>query len=89
MQRRVSGRVDRRRMSIQQRQFDQLRDLCRNGAVARAVDLAFEHFAHFGRDDEIIDLLTQAMKGTDVAGRGHQRFTELCASRDSRPPGTA
>jgi hypothetical protein len=32
-------------MSRRQRQLDAIRDLCRAGGVARAVDLAFEHFA--------------------------------------------
>ena len=44
-------------MTRQQRQIDQLRALCAAGQVARAVDLAFEHFATFGRDENIIDLL--------------------------------
>ena len=44
-------------MSRRQRQFNELRDLCAAGGVVRAIDLAFEHFAQFGRDDEIIDLL--------------------------------
>ncbi len=72
-------------MSRRQRQFNQLRDLCYAGAVARAIDLAFEHFAHFGRDDEIIDLLAHALEDTDVAGRARQRFAELCASHDDGP----
>ena len=49
----------------------------------RAIDLAFEHFAHFGRDLEIIDLLAQAIEDTDAAGRARQRFAELCASPES------
>ena len=69
-------------MSRRQRQFNELRDLCCAGAVARAIDLAFEHFAHFGRDDEIIDLLAQAIEDADVAARARQRFAELCASHD-------
>ena len=74
-------------MSRRQRQFNELRDLCSAGAVVRAIDLAFEHFAHFGRDDEIVDLLAQAMEDTDVTGRARQRFGELCASHDSRRQG--
>jgi len=54
--------------------------LCSAGAIARAVDLAFEYFAHFGRDDEIIDLLARAVDGADVAARARQRFAELCSS---------
>jgi len=67
-------------MSRRQRQFDELQGLCSAGAVARAIDLAFEHFAHFGRDDEIIDLLAQAIDVADVAARAQQRFAELCSS---------
>ena len=32
----------------------------------RAIDLAFEHFAHFGRDDDIIDLLAEAIERTEA-----------------------
>ena len=76
-------------MSRRQRHFDELRDLCATGGVGRAIDLAFEHFAHFGRDDEIIDLLDRAMEDAGIAGRARQRFAELCASHDSRPSGIA
>jgi hypothetical protein len=76
-------------MSRRQRQFNELCALCSAGAVVRAIDLAFEHFVHFGRDDEIIELLAQALEHADAAGRARQRFAELCASRDSRPSGIA
>ena len=76
-------------MSLRQRQSNQLRDLCCSGAVVRAIDLAFEHFAHFGRDDEIIDMLTQAMEDAEVAGCARRRFAELCVSHDSLPSGIA
>jgi hypothetical protein len=69
-------------MSRRQRQFIELRDLCSAGGVVRAIDLAFEYFAHFGRDDEVIDLLAVAIDDMDVAGRARQRFAELCASND-------
>jgi len=69
-------------MSRRQRQFDQLRDLCSAGGVVRAIDLAFEHFVHFGRDDEIIDMLARAIDDAGVAGRARHRFYELCASHD-------
>jgi len=82
MQWRVSAPVDGRCMSRRQRQFNELRDLCSAGEVARAIDLAFEHFAYFGRDDEIIDLLARAIDDSGVAGRACQRFVELCASHD-------
>jgi hypothetical protein len=82
MQWRVSARVDGRCMSRRQRQFNELRDLCSGGGVVRAIDLAFEHFAHFGRDDEIVDLLAGAIEDAGVAGRTRQRFAELCESHD-------
>jgi hypothetical protein len=67
------------RMSRRQRQFDELQGLCSAGGVARAIDLEYEHFARFGRDDEIVDLLAPAMDDADVAARAHQRFAELCS----------
>lgn len=81
MQWRVSARVDCRCMSRRQRHCNELRDLCAAGGVVRAVDLAFEHFAHFGPDDEIIDLLARAIEDAGVGGHVHERFAELCASR--------
>jgi hypothetical protein len=80
MQRRVSAPVDGGGMSRRQTQCNQLRELCAGGRVARAIDLAFEHFAHFGRDDEIIDLLARAIDVADVARPAQQRFAELRAS---------
>jgi uncharacterized protein (DUF111 family) len=67
-------------MSRRQRQCKELRDLCSAGRVVHAIDLAFEHFAHFGRDDEILDLLARAIADAGVVGRPRQRFAELCAS---------
>ncbi len=69
-------------MSRRQRQFNELRDLCSAGGVVRAIDLAFEHFAHFGRDDEIIDLLARAIEESGVDGCASRRFAELCAPHD-------
>ena len=83
MQRRVSAWVDGRCMSCRERQFNELRGLCAGGGVVRAIDLAFEHFARFGPDDEIIALLARAIDDADDAGRARQRFAELCASHDS------
>src|SRR4029078_1841428 len=85
MQRRGSVVVHVCYMSLRQRQSNQLHELCCTGAVVRAIDLAFEHFAHFGRDDEILELLTHAMENPDVAGCARRRFAELCASHDSLP----
>ena len=39
------------------RQLEELLELCRRGAIARAIDLAFEHVACFGHDDELVVLL--------------------------------
>ena len=68
-------------MTRRQRQLDELRDLCRSGAAARAIDLAFEHFADFGRDDDIVDLLADALERTDAPEDVLRRFAELCASQ--------
>jgi hypothetical protein len=67
-------------MSRRQRQLDELRDLCHSGAVVRAIDLAFEHFAHFGRDDDIIALLAGAVERAEAPERARHRFAELRAS---------
>jgi hypothetical protein len=66
-------------MSRQQRQRSELHDLCRSGAVARAIDLAFEHFAHFGRDDDIINLLADAVEHAETPERVRRRLAELRA----------
>jgi len=67
-------------MCRRQRQLGELRDLCGSGAVARAVDLAFEHFAHFGRDDDVVDLLADVIEHTEAPEIVHRRFAELRAS---------
>jgi hypothetical protein len=69
-------------MSRRQRQLEELCDLCRSGAVARAIDLAFEHFACFGRDDDVIHLLAQAIERSDAGDRVRRRFTELRGSQE-------
>jgi hypothetical protein len=65
-------------MSRRQRQIDELSALCRSGAVGRAIDLAFEHFAQFGGDDALIRLLADAAREPDVPERVRRRFAELC-----------
>lgn len=80
VQRRVSARADRYCMCRRQRQLDELRDLCRSGAVVRAIDLAFEHFACFGRDADVIDLLAGTIEDTEAPERARRRFAELRAS---------
>ena len=64
-------------MSRRQRQVEALRALCRQGAIARAVDLAFEHFAAFGRDDEIVQLLALAIDDEATGDEICRRFAEL------------
>lgn len=68
-------------MSRRQRQLDALRELCRTGAVSRAVDLAFEHFAAFGCEDEIVELLAEAIDDVPAADEIRRRFAELRTSR--------
>ena len=68
-------------MSRQQRQLDQLRDLCDRGAVARAIDLAFEHFAHFGHDDDVVQLIAGALGGATVSAQVRRTFAELHTRR--------
>jgi hypothetical protein len=65
------------RVSRRQRELDALRDLCRAGSVSRAVDLAFEHFAAFGRDDEVVALLADAIAGVTRSEETRRRFAEL------------
>ena len=64
-------------MSRRQRQLDALHALCRSGAIGRAVDLAFEHFAAFGRDDEVVSLLADTIEDVDAASEICRRFAEL------------
>jgi len=63
------------------RQCAELRDLRSAGAVARALDLAFEHFAEFGRDDDIVDRLAAAIEHAGLPGDVCRRFVELRASQ--------
>mgnify|MGYP001415155137 CR=1 FL=1 len=64
-------------MSHRERQADELRQLCHTGALARAVDLAFEHFAAFGVNDDIVARLTEAIERTGAADAVRRRFAEL------------
>lgn len=68
-------------MSRRERQLDELRHLCRSGAVGRAIDLAFEHFADFGPDDDVVELLAEALGPGEAAGAAHRRLTELRSSQ--------
>ena len=50
-----------------QRQLAELRGLCRSGDIGRAIDLAHEHIACFGPDDDLVVLLERALDGDDDA----------------------
>ncbi|HYD10539.1 MAG TPA: hypothetical protein VEA78_10580 [Acidimicrobiales bacterium] len=63
------------------RQLEQLRDLCRRGAVVRAIDLAFEHFACFGQDDDVVVLLEAVVSRTGGDRELGTRLAELRAVR--------
>jgi hypothetical protein len=77
VQRAISASADPHDMSRRQRQRDELGELCRSGSLTRAIDLAFEHFADFGRDDDILRLLAFAIEGAAVPERLRDRFAEL------------
>ena len=64
-------------MSRRQRQRDELCALCCAGRVVRAIDLAFEHFATFGRDDHIVCLLAAAIEQGKAPESVRRRFIEL------------
>ena len=68
-------------MSRRQRQLDELRSLCGSGAVARAIDLAFAHFADFGHDDEVVALLEAAVERTAAPRDVRHRYGELASGR--------
>ena len=68
-------------MCRRQRQVDELRSLCRSGAVARAIDLAFAHFADYGRDDDVVALIAEALERQDQAATVRRHFAELTADR--------
>jgi hypothetical protein len=61
------------------RQLDQLVDLCRRGAVSRAIDLAYEHFACFGQDEEILVLLEASVERSGASDDLRRRFLGLRA----------
>jgi hypothetical protein len=64
-------------MSRRDRQAAELLELCRTGDVARAIDLAFGHFADFGRDDAILARLEAALERSRVTSAARRRFAEL------------
>ena len=67
--------------SRRQRQLDELHCLCRAGKAARAIDLAFEHFATFGRDDSVVVLLEGVVDRTGASPDVRRRLGELLAVR--------
>ena len=64
-------------MSRRDRQQAELWALCRSGAVAHAVDLAFAHFADFGRDDDLLAALADAIERTPANQRLQRALAEL------------
>ena len=64
-------------MTRQQRQLDELRALCADGRVARAVDLAFEHFACFGSEEGVLALLLAASDHVAAPAQLRSRLCEL------------
>lgn len=63
------------------RQLDELRALCAAGAVSRAIDLAFEHFADFGLTDELVAVIRDALERTGAPASTRDRFATLCTAR--------
>jgi hypothetical protein len=81
-------------MSRRHRQRNELRELCDSGGLSRAgdiarlsraVDLAFEHFADFGRDDDILRLLADTIERTAAPAGVRRRFAELRVGAGSGP----
>lgn len=65
-------------MSRRDRQRAELHRLCGTGHLSRAVDLAFAHFADYGRDEELLALLAGALARSPTTPVLRRRFTELC-----------
>ena len=72
----MSGSTSRR-----ERQLEELRCLCAAGAVGRAIDLAFEHFADFGLTDELVAVITDALERSGAPAVLRDRFASLCAEQ--------
>jgi hypothetical protein len=68
-------------MSRRDRQRAELYHLCRAGPLSRAVDLALAHFADFGRDEEPLALLADALARSPATPALRRRFGELCDRR--------
>ena len=63
------------------RQLDELRDLCGRGGIARAIDLAFEHFACFGWDDDVVVLLERVVQRAETDEELSRRVLQLRAAQ--------
>jgi hypothetical protein len=59
------------------RQQNELRELCATGHVARAIDLAFEHFADFGPDAQLVATLTGFLELQSSSPAVRTRLSEL------------
>lgn len=82
----VSPVVDDAIVTRRTRQHAELRHLCSEGQVARAIDLAFEHFADFGSDEELVAVLAAALDGSAASPVLRVRFEELTdVSRTTQP----
>jgi hypothetical protein len=68
-------------VSRSQRQIEELQSLCDRGAVGRAVDLAFLHFADFGRDEQVLELIAAAIERTPAPAAIRRRFLDLQSPR--------
>jgi hypothetical protein len=68
-------------VSRSQRQIEELRSLCECGAVGRAVDLAFLHFADFGRDEQVLGFIAAAIERTPGSPAIRRRFLDLQSPR--------
>ena len=74
-------------MSRRARQHAEIVRLCRSGALRRALDLAYQHVADFGPDDELAEHLSRAFETTDVSEALRARFAQLRdASRRAELP---
>ena len=76
----VSGEPHAAPMSRSQRQVEELRALCECGSLRRAVDLAFQHFADFGRNEEVLVFIADAIERTPVPAAIRRRFLDLQSS---------
>jgi hypothetical protein len=67
-------------MPRSERQAQEICALCDRGALSRAIDLAYQHFADFGRNDQVLDVIADAIERTPVAPAVRRRFVDLRSS---------